>query len=138
MSEKWVSASHLKNGDKVLLTNGNYGIIQAVKVEQLETSETTYNFEVEDFHTYYVSESKVLVHNKCVVKDGDYQAIVNEINEAEAPHAHILKNKARVAVVDVNGKIIKGSQERGIVRFISKYKKDIIEGIKTYYPKGGK
>ena len=24
-----------------------------------------YNFEVEDFHTYYVSEQKVLVHNTC-------------------------------------------------------------------------
>ena len=66
MSEKWVSASRLKNGDKVLLSNGNYGIIQAVKVEQLENPETTYNFEVEDFHTYYVGENSVCVHNaKC-------------------------------------------------------------------------
>ena len=121
-----------------MLSCGECVKIELIKIEKLDSPETTYNFEVADFHTYYVSESKVLVHNKCVVKDGDYQAIVNEINEAEAPHAHILKNKARVAVVDVNGKIIKGSQERGIVRFISKYKKDIIEGIKTYYPKGGK
>ena len=26
---------------------------------------TVYNFEVEDFHTYYVSDSAILVHNKC-------------------------------------------------------------------------
>ena len=46
----------LKVGDKVLLSNGEYGIIQSVKVEELSCPETTYNLEVEDFHTYYVKE----------------------------------------------------------------------------------
>lgn len=59
------AASHLKNGDKVLLSNGNYGIIQTVNVERLEIPENTYNFEVEDFHTYYVGENSVCVHNEC-------------------------------------------------------------------------
>lgn len=63
LSEKWVSAEELKFGDKVLLSDGTYGIIQSVKLEQLETPEATYNFEVEDFHTYYVGEQSVLVHN---------------------------------------------------------------------------
>ena len=31
----------------------------------METPITVYNFEVEDFHTYYVSDSAVLVHNVC-------------------------------------------------------------------------
>ncbi len=31
----------------------------------LENPETTYNFEVADFHTYYVGSTEVLVHNKC-------------------------------------------------------------------------
>lgn len=48
---------------KVLLSNGKYGIINTVEVEELEIPETTYNFEVEDYHTYYVSESGILVHN---------------------------------------------------------------------------
>ena len=61
----WVAAKYLKSGMKVLLSNGEYGIINAVEVEHLEETETTYNFEVEDFHTYYVSESGVLVHNTC-------------------------------------------------------------------------
>ena len=65
LSEKWVSACNLKVGDKVLLSDGKYGIIQSVKVVELSTPETTYNFEVEDFHTYYVTEKAVLVHNKC-------------------------------------------------------------------------
>ena len=65
LSEKWVSAYKLKVGDKVLLSDGKYAIIKSVEVEELAVPETTYNFEVEDFHTYYVSESNVLVHNMC-------------------------------------------------------------------------
>ena len=34
-------------------------------IEDLEVEEVTYNFEVEDFHTYYVGENSVLVHNIC-------------------------------------------------------------------------
>ena len=48
LSEKWVSVCKLKAGDKVLLSDGKYGIIVSVKIEELETPETTYNFEVED------------------------------------------------------------------------------------------
>ena len=75
LSEKWVSACKLKAGDKVLLSDGKYGIIVSVKIEELESPETTYNFEVEDFHTYYVSEANVLVHNRCklgknMIKEG--------------------------------------------------------------------
>ena len=65
LSEKWVSACKLKSGDKVLLSDGKYGIIVSVKIEELESPEMTYNFEVADFHTYYVSDSNVLVHNMC-------------------------------------------------------------------------
>ena len=72
LSEKWVSASKLKAGDKVLLSNGEYGIIQSVKVEELSSPETTYNLEVEDFHTYYVGEKPVCVHNVgCKIETGD-------------------------------------------------------------------
>ena len=101
----------------------------------LSEPQTTYNFEVEDFHTYYVGENEVLTHNKCVVKDGDYQAVVNEFNETEAPHAHILKNRKRVAVVGATGSIVKGSKQRGIVQFVSKHKNEIIDGIEKFYPK---
>ncbi len=40
-------------------------IIEEIKVEKLSNPETTYNFEVADFHTYYVSDSKILAHNSC-------------------------------------------------------------------------
>lgn len=62
---KWITAQDLKILDKVLLSDGSYGIITVISIEKLSTPETTYNFEVADFHTYYVSDSNVLVHNKC-------------------------------------------------------------------------
>lgn len=64
----WICANELKVSDKVLLSDGSCAIIESVEVEKLSEPETTYNFEVSDAHTYYVSDSKVLVHNICVEK----------------------------------------------------------------------
>ena len=50
---------------KVLLSNGSYGIIEAVRAIHYDKPQATYNFEVAEFHTYYVAESNVLVHNHC-------------------------------------------------------------------------
>ena len=61
----WICANELKVSDKVLLSDGTTAIIEVIEVEHLSDIETTYNFEVTDFHTYYVSDAKVLVHNSC-------------------------------------------------------------------------
>ncbi|MCL2860923.1 MAG: polymorphic toxin-type HINT domain-containing protein, partial [Firmicutes bacterium] len=63
LSEKWVSAQDLKVGDKLLLSCGNYGIVEKVRAIHYEKPQTTYNFEVADFHTYFVGEQSVCVHN---------------------------------------------------------------------------
>ena len=62
-TKKWVSAEDLKVGVKVLLSDGCYGIIEAVRAIHYDKPQTTYNFEVADFHTYYVGNG-VLVHNQ--------------------------------------------------------------------------
>ena len=61
----WTSAIDLRAGDILVMLNGEYVVVEQVQHELLESPETTYNFEVEDFHTYYVGESEVLAHNKC-------------------------------------------------------------------------
>ena len=131
----WTAAIQLRAGDRLQLLNGEYVVIEQVQHELLESPVVTYNFEVEDFHTYYVGDTEVLVHNECVAKKGDLEAIVNPNNETEAPHAHILRNGRRVAKVNANGKIISGTQDTQVVRFVSKFKEEIIEGIKNFYPK---
>lgn len=65
LSEKWVSAKNLKPGDKVLLSDGTFGVVQSVSIENLSIPEATYNLEVSDFHTYYVGEQSVCAHNVC-------------------------------------------------------------------------
>ena len=62
----FIPAKELKSGDKCLLSTGEDVIIEKVEVEKLTEAETTYNFEVADFHTYYVTEKDVLVHNDCI------------------------------------------------------------------------
>ena len=62
----WIGAVHLRAGDILLLQSGKYVIVEMIQHEILESPITVYNFEVEDFHTYYVGVSSVLVHNKCI------------------------------------------------------------------------
>ena len=62
----WTAACKLKAGDMLVTVNGEYVIVEWVQHELLESPIKVYNFEVEDFHTYYVGEGDgVLVHNSC-------------------------------------------------------------------------
>lgn len=65
VSSGWSTAASLKNGDYLLLSNGETTKILDVQIEQLEAFTTVYNLEIEDWHTYFVGEQPVLVHNQC-------------------------------------------------------------------------
>ena len=58
-------AGELQEGDKVLTADGEVLTVARVELEVLEEPVRVYNFEVADWHTYYVSEEEVLVHNTC-------------------------------------------------------------------------
>ncbi len=116
-------------------TGGEHAIIEQINVEQLSTPEATYNFEVEDFHTYYVTESNILTHNKCVATEGAYEARVNTSNEHGKPHAHILKDGKRMAKVNIAGEVVNGALDKGGKRFVNKFLDKIVQGIKSFYPK---
>ncbi|AGP41062.1 papain fold toxin domain-containing protein [Sorangium cellulosum] len=57
----WVGARQLTSGDRVLQRSGTWS--RVVTVSETGESVTVYNFEVERFHTYFVGEQGVLVHN---------------------------------------------------------------------------
>ena len=63
----WIPAKDLKTGDSLVLVDGSIAEVFSVEVEELESPVTVYNFEVEDYHTYYVADIGVLVHNDCSV-----------------------------------------------------------------------
>ena len=58
-------ASELKIGDEVKSLSGDIYSICEVSIDRLKVPIHVYNFEVEDWHTYYVSEAGLLVHNLC-------------------------------------------------------------------------
>ena len=64
----WTSACKLRAGDVLVLSNGEYVVVEFIQHEILESPVKVYNFEVEDYHTYFVGESSVLVHNDCPEK----------------------------------------------------------------------
>jgi hypothetical protein len=61
-----IASKDLRIGDELLFSNWENAIISSVEVEYYDEPQTTYNFEVADFHTYYVGESGVLCHNTCL------------------------------------------------------------------------
>ncbi|MCI5853028.1 MAG: hypothetical protein MR015_05290, partial [Clostridiales bacterium] len=89
----WTNAYDLKVGDKVRLEDGTTGIVEKAKHVALDTSVTVYNFEVEDFHTYYVSEQKVLVHNTCAATEKNTQ-VAKASNATKASKAEITTAKS--------------------------------------------
>ena len=58
----WTSAGELQIGDMSLI--GYYGNAMVTKVRDLDEKVRVHNFDVEEFHTYFVEKLGVWVHNK--------------------------------------------------------------------------
>ena len=119
----FIPAKGLKSGDKCLLSTGEDVTIEKVEVENLTEAETTYNFEVADFHTYYVTEKDVLVHNKCgeildKVPDGYEPTYKNGVYDPNPKH----------------GRVQHGRSSAGLSREYGQYALDNA----IPYPNGGK
>ena len=81
-SKGWVEAICLRAGDILVFQNGEYGIVEKIQHELLEHPIKVYNFEVTDFHTYYVGKSSILVHNVCGVRNTpDQNAVIKLAKE---------------------------------------------------------
>lgn len=61
-------ASELKVGDKIKSLSGDIYEVKDIYDEVLSEPIKVYNFEVEDWHTYYVTENGIPVHNMCAMK----------------------------------------------------------------------
>ena len=86
-------AGDLGAGEKVLTAAGEIKTITSVEVEELETPVTVDNFEVKDWHTYYVSELEVLVHNSCGVESGRGSVKNWKGQEVKIPDGHIMSSR---------------------------------------------
>ena len=141
----WTNASDLKAGDKVRLEDGTAGTVEKAKYVALENSVTVYNFEVEDFHTYYVSEQKVLVHNTCAatakntsIKVGAYKDIRKSTGANGQAH-HLSQNAAFKDVIPRNEGLSVELKGNAFTEAGSQHYKahSSLEGFWNDYRKGG-
>ena len=59
----WVPAAQLKAGTSLVTDAGSD--VNVVSVARARHTAPTYNLEVADYHTYFVGNERVLVHNSC-------------------------------------------------------------------------
>ena len=104
MADKgWVLAGHLRAGDILVMLNGEHVVLELVQHELLESPVTTYNFEVEDFHTYHVGDNDILVHNKCFRGDlMDATGWTKEMAKGYDAH-HVFPQEFRGKFKDIAG-----------------------------------
>ncbi|MGR4865071.1 polymorphic toxin-type HINT domain-containing protein [Caulobacter sp. LARHSG274] len=58
----WTLAGELTAGAKVVTASGTATVVSVVRTDRVVR---TYNLEIEGFHTYFVGEDQVWVHNSC-------------------------------------------------------------------------
>ena len=74
----WTNAIDLRAGDVLVLVNGEYVVVEKIQHEILEVPIKVYNFQVADYHTYYVA-SGVLVHNICNMNNKQAAAAAKDL-----------------------------------------------------------
>ena len=90
----WKAAAELKAGDVLETENGKCQVVKSITVEEKCYPVTTYNLSVEDNHTFFVGEERVLTHNTKVFTSCE---LADEVAE-----------KATKGVRDSNKILIKG------------------------------
>jgi hypothetical protein len=137
VGEGWVGAGDLRVGDKVLLFSGKIVEVEQIKLEKLGHSIKVYNFEVEDWHTYFVSKNKVLVHNSCSFNIGSWGKGGFATAE-ESAIKHFGKHGAQVGAKDVDQYIRKAEEFKRNLRGATKGRvPGVTEGV-IRYRKAGK
>ena len=98
----FVEAGKLLVGDKLLDVNRNVLLVENFDVELTDKPVKVYNFQVEDFHTYYVGECGVWVHNasRKYSSTKEFNEAISKMDTSE--RVATVKQEAR-AVADNNG-----------------------------------
>ncbi len=117
--EGFIEASKLQADDMLLSADGTLRQVTSVLIKQLKVPVKVYNFEVKDWHTYYVSDVEVLVHNKCN-QEGitDFVVSPNGIVEAVGNGQHVLKRHVGLSDNELLLRLKNNSQISGVSTFI--------------------
>jgi len=103
----WVAAQSLVVGDKIELQSGEDAYVDAIEYEKLAVPIQVYNFEVYEFHTYYVGSACVLVRNACSQRAAMRQAKMSE----NIPLSQRPDRVEMVRMIGANGKSVTAKLE---------------------------
>ena len=107
VEDQWVAAKDLEAGDILTLADGSTAPVTYTYGEKLDEPVIVYNFEVSDFHTYYVTDTSVLVHNAtafgCTPKQSTSKNAKDLRNNMEKEGRIVQKNEAAAHIVASNG-----------------------------------
>jgi len=122
----FVCAKDLKPGDQILLLEGNTGTVDKVFKEELDEPIKVYNFEVKDYHTYFVGEQGVLVHNLCKGRSGaddiiQYERLKSQYAAEEIYNADRVGSALKEGRCSVMPKILIVDDERDVVELLRNY-----------------
>ncbi|MBR6402608.1 MAG: Hint domain-containing protein [Eubacterium sp.] len=120
----WVKATYLEEGDILRKEDVGYATVVSSWIEETAEPVYTYNLNVQDNHTYYVSEDKVLVHNNgnadCSIKTDDEVDVELKYKEGWTEAQKAAADAKVKALTDAN--TIKTKVSRGSRSASSRYK----------------
>lgn len=91
----WLETKDLTPGTELVSADGDRSVV--ITVLKTDRIEATYNFEVEGFHTYFVGESQVWVHNACPVNLFSEHALARMAQRGVTPSMarNVIQNGSR-------------------------------------------
>lgn len=90
----WTFVKNLKVGDLLVQSDGNKLKVESIELDHKHV--TVYNMTVDEFHTYFVSDLGIWVHNtNCDIL---HWSIVSKKGETRVDHVgkHSVENTARI------------------------------------------
>ena len=112
----WVNTTELHFGD--LLIDDQENPLTVISVENQHQKDTAYNFTVADYHTYYVTQQHVLVHNcgggakkvepkSLISRQGKNEMSPNQVKKLRREMRKSgFDDSKPVDVADINGKMV--------------------------------
>lgn len=125
----WVAAKDLCKGDRVSVQNNVTNIITSTVIQKCTEEISVYNFEVDGWHTYFVSKLHVLVHNKCNWNFASDSYLKRKGLDAHAIKYEYLGKNAKVSLYDLYY-----DKSTGAISIFLKKTKQLVE-VTTYFIK---
>lgn len=132
----WIKAKELTCNDDLIDSFGNTLSITDIQIISLNKPVKVYNFEVENAHTYFVSNLSILFHNICddalgKWHKGTFGSVEDSLNY------HFKKHGSEVGATSIEQYINKAEQfTKNLRRAKVKILNEPTPGVKRYYKNG--